>query len=700
MKLSNKIFTLGLLSLASFSLVTSLVVNRAPKQAVEVSATEGYTTYHNEELGFVTRDSGDTRVVKGDVDGGMQTKGNVLDEKSEIRVLFKKTVENYWIGVGGYAVYFSNSTTTRALYLGYNSSGAYSRNAEKSGLVMKTADGSVEMTSAFSDGKLFSDYATLVMKFDLSNLSAVKLSFYAEYQNVKYYPFESSTKLETITYTHQASGFAEADKYRAMAGANATDSGVSLLKFNTQQKDLSSIISRGSRSFNYAYIGDFEFKLTLSEQISSFSGYLNNHLNEWTYEDDDSINIADALLINGKTFRYWVNYNNPDLIVNGSGSAGVHAFPTYAGYEYTPVALNVANNALIFTFNTAFIPSDSIIITFKAGLFKGYYNGISYGLSNDLTFYGTLKDSDYGAVGSNITFLNSVTESVGEYTIETAADWGEKTAANGAKYRRFALYTNVPRDKTNITEVYPYDHYRYMFDNIMFNGKSLTYYNVWGRANGKDYIDLGNGIANNDYELEHPTSGINYNMVTFAAIATNQDNYVFFIEIPNKLMEDFSYSTYSFALRDGSAWKSPSGVVRINMSPSDRYAVTNFVDDYMHFNDVSTDNHNDTGACKTDSGYYLTAKKALNALSADQKAIFQNGTEAFADAKERYEAWAFANHDAAPYDGNNSIVSFGKIGLPNVLNENGAITIVIIVTLTSLVTLCMFLLFKKRKNIK
>ena len=145
MILSNKIFTLGLLSLASFSLVTSLVVNRAPKQAVEVSATEGYTTYHNEELGFATRDSGDSRIVKGDVDGGMQTKGNVLDEKSEIRVLFKKTMDNYWIGVGGYAVYFSNSTTTRALYLGYNSSGAYSRNAEKSGLVMKTADGSISL---------------------------------------------------------------------------------------------------------------------------------------------------------------------------------------------------------------------------------------------------------------------------------------------------------------------------------------------------------------------------------------------------------------------------------------------------------------------------------------------------------------------------------------------------------------------------
>lgn len=707
MKLSKKFFTLSLTALAAFSLGASLLVKSAPKKETAVSAVEGYTTYYNDDLGFATRDPNETHIVKGDADGGMQTKGNVLSEKSELVLRFKKTLDNYWIGVGGYAVYVSGSTSVRFLYLGYNSSSAYSRNAEKTGLVMKTYDGSAELTAvAAMSGALFNDYSGAVLRFDFSNPSAVKAHFHIEYGGVKYYPFESSTRIDEVTYTHQPSGFSSSDQLRAMAGANATDSGVSILKFNTQETSLSSVISRGSRTFEYKHIGDFALTFNLSQPINAYNGYLNDHLNEWLDGSENPINIGDGILINGKTLRYWVNFTDPYLAIDSSSEHGIHDFPMYIGGVYAPIFIHVSPSAMKFVFNTAFIPSDSVIITFKAGLFKGYYDGVNFTLASDLVFKATLKAGDYGTIGSNVTFENAPTETVGNYEITTAADWGEQTAAGGAKYRKFAVYTNIPRDKTNINQAFPYDHYRYMFDNVMFNGKSLTFYNVWGRGNNKDYTDLTTPVANPDYELEHP-AGItapNYNMVTYLQVVTDQDNYVFFIDIPNKLMEDFGYSTYNFSIRDGSAWVTPSGVIRYNMAPADRYAVTNFVDDNMHLADVGTDNTADTGACRGDTGYYLTAKKAFNGLTAGQKAIFQNNTntELFAIARARYEAWAAANHDGAPYDGNNTIVTLSSNGRLSMLFENNGgratVMIVIVMSLVSLTGIGFLFSVKKRKH--
>jgi len=705
MKLFNKILTFGLSTLMFIGVGASLVSFKAAKENVQVvEATEGYTTYHNEDLGFATRDPNDTRYVKGDADGGMQTKGAVLSEKSELLLNFKKAQDNYWIGVGGYAVYVSSGTSIRFLYLTRNSNGQYSRGQEKSGLALKTADGSTDLKDVITGGKYYSDFADITLRLDLSNPSAVKLEFFVEYSGVTYYPFESSTKIGEYTYTHPASGFSSEDQYRAMAGVPSNDSGISILEFNTYRKDLSTVISGANGVFNYSLIGDITFSLPFSEPITDLNDiYLNDHLSSWLDEKGNPVDIGNGILINGKTFNYWINFTDPNLTYDTSNDHGIHTSPLRYGNQFSPVTINVNSSRIKFFFNTAFIPSDSIIITFKADKFRGHYNNHVFVLENDLTFYASLNPDNYGSVGTNIKLSTSVSETVEEYSITNLGDWGEQTAAGGAKYRKFAIYTNIPRDKTNINQAFPHDHYRYMFENVIFNGKTLNFYNVWGRGNNKDFTDLSTPVANPDYETEHP-AGLTepkYNLATYLNIATDQDNYVFFVDIPNQLMTDFGFSTYNFSLRDGSAWKTPSGVVRLNISPADKYAVTNFVDDNMKFDTISADNNSDTGACR--NGSYLTAKAALNQLSSGQINFFANtaNDSDIVAARARYEAWAIANNDAAPYDGNNSVVSTISRNYFAVLsNDSNSNTVIIVVSIIAMSTLVLFafIAYKKRKT--
>lgn len=683
----------------------ALIANKAQQlKPLEVAATDGYTTYYNEDLGFATRDPNDTHYVQTDSDGGAQTKGAALSTKSELKLKLKKAQDNYWIGVGGYAIYVSSGTSIRFLYLTYHSSSEYSRNIENNltGLPLLNEDGTTDLKDVIG-GKYYTNYADLTMRFDLTDRNAAKVEFFVEYQGVTYYPFKNGEKLGVVTYTHAASGFSSADELKAMAGVAGGTTGTSIFKFGTQyaQKDFSTVISGHDGTFSYDYIGDFTVSLQLSEQVTAFNEYLNGHLNDWKDENNQSVNIGDAIVINGKTFSYWVNYTDPYMITDSTHATGVHQFPTYLSTAYSPVTINVSATRIKFFFDTAYLGSSNIVITFKSSLFRSFYNNTVYTLSEDLTFAATLKNSGYGTVGTNVTFTKNPTETVGNYTITSATDAGEHTAAGGAKYRRYTLLTNIPRDFTNIKEAFPHDHYRYMFENVMFNGRPLSFYNNWGRANQKDFTDLTTPTPNLDYEMEHPAGNTTpkYNLVTYLKLSSNDTYYYFTVEIPNKLMEDFDYNSYSFALVEGSVWVTPSGAVRVNYSPMNKYAVDGFVENYMHLQDVPTSNHNDTGACRGSNGYYIKAKRAYNRLSADQKSLFASDAT-YADAKARYEAWAVANNDGNPYDGNDSIVSTLRVNIfgDMMIGEDpNGLALIIAVAIATVAMLSFLIIYKKKR---
>ena len=131
--------------------------------------------------------------------------------------------------------------------------------------------------------------------------------------------------------------------------------------------------------------------------------------------------------------------------------------------------------------------------------------------------------------------------------------------------------------------------------------------------------------------------------------------------------------------------------------------VKDFVTDNMHMSDVSLDNNSDTNACRGENGYYLTAKRAWNTKVAayegeeDLEAVFRTK---FADAYNRYLAWASACGDSAPFDGNDNIQTrlSAKI-LSNIIkNDFNTVAIIVIVSVISVTTIGGYFFLRRRKE--
>ena len=321
-------------------------------------------------------------------------------------------------------------------------------------------------------------------------------------------------------------------------------------------KDLAEIMSTPTCSFSYTSIDNFFFNVPLSEQIFTNTGYFNDHLTDGTYKNaqGQNINIGEGIEINGHTLQYWIDFNPATL--SFPRNDGVCVFPLYAGKVFNPVAIEVKANSMNFKVNLEYIPMDSIVLTFKAGVFEGYYNGVTFVLNEDLTFYSSAATSGGPHRVAFAKQDNTTRIKAGSTHID---DKGERTAPNGGKYHRWLMWTNIPFDSDHITQACPADNYRYMYDNLLMNGKPITYYNAWVRGNSKDFTNLSDTSTQNpDYELSHPTGSANtvYDLGIRIEVVTDQPVYVFQFSVPNQLVTDLSLGTLTFGLRDGSSWLS------------------------------------------------------------------------------------------------------------------------------------------------
>lgn len=702
MKLFKKLIlpAMFVFALAGAGMAALAKPNKAPQQA---AAEDGYTVYFSNELGFATRNADDDRIVAGDTDGNVNTWGNSLATKCELRITYKNTFGSYWFGVGGYAVYHSGSTV-RFLYL-TRANGAYSRNAEKSGLAMKTADGSADLISVIDSGGCFTDYVDAVYRYDFTDPDAVKFEFFVTYNDVTYYPFDGNTKLGMYTYINKPSNFDASEATRVMAGANAgaQAANLDLFKFKSNDVHLDNIIQTPSVSFAYESIDNFFFTFNLSEKIFKNKGYFNDHLTDKTYpnRDGQDINLGDGIMINGQTFNWWRSYV-PEMYAY-SRDAGVTLFPLNAGGKYTPVAIEAHTQSIEFKVVLHEIPMDGIVVTFRAGLFEGYNadTGISYKLEDDLHFYSVVSNNNSPSRVEFVRSPNWLETSLGARAVE---NWGQATASHGGTYHRYALKTSIPFDRTLIKQPCPADNYRYMYDNLLMNGKSLSYYNAWARGNSKDFTNLSDASTQNpDYELSHPTGSANVNYDLAIRIEILRENpqptYVFVFSVPDQLVTDLSLGELTFALRDGSDWiTSINGVTTIlrysaAANAADIEIVENFIESALHMSDYNEN----LGYCKdNEHGYYLAAKSAFNALTAEQKEAFKENAQ-FATARARYEAWAAFNNDANPYDGNLSLSSPNTTA--NTVQKNNTLIIVIaIISVTLACSTSIFIVIKKRRH--
>ena len=314
------------------------------------------------------------------------------------------------------------------------------------------------------------------------------------------------------------------------------------------------ITSVSNSSFDYNHIGQFKVHFNFSSQVLNYNGYVNDHLKAATDEGGNPIDLGQGLIINGQTLEQWVNWQDVDTY---SAYGNVFEFPMSADAKWRPVVVNSEATRLSFRIDTAIIPFDSIEITFKAGVFKGFYGGVSYTLSEDLTYHATLDAANCNNVDSNIKFEKIVTETTNNLRIKSITKLGEQTASGGAKFQKYTVTTNIPR-YTSMNSGFPHDHLRYLFDNLELNGRSFAYYNIWARGNNKDFTDLSGSVANPAYELDHPASNTSpkYNLATYIQLSTSNPYFILTIEFPNQLLADWNIEIddVEITIRNNSAW--------------------------------------------------------------------------------------------------------------------------------------------------
>ena len=333
--------------------------------------------------------------------------------------------------------------------------------------------------------------------------------------------------------------------------------------------------SRTTNKAIYDYIGEYTvgFNFKYNDEvygIFTVSEYLNGNQNLVKDENNNVIDVCEGIIINGQTFKYWVEYGKEHYSeiaypsIDSGGVAGVSQFPmnlNNGGYRYSAVTLRLLNNRIEFRFNLSIFAMDDIKIEFKKDYFYSYNStdSCNYKLEDDITFYSSINDGEISTSHKpeeKITFVSSRNETITKYGIERVLVSEERLNTSEKPYHYYQIYTNIPRDSYKFKNNVPTDHDRYVYGNILLNGKPLTYYNAVARANKKDFTSLSPATQNPDYETKGPAVGnTTYCLAMRIDLATNA-KYIIAVYISDKCLEDFGITNPEFALRDGSSWLS------------------------------------------------------------------------------------------------------------------------------------------------
>ena len=322
----------------------------------------------------------------------------------------------------------------------------------------------------------------------------------------------------------------------------------------TADADIYNYIGQYKIGFSFMYEGS---KTAIFSSLSSSGLYLNDNLEILKDSEGQTIDIGDGILINGKTFKYWVNSREGETYVD---SKGVHEFPMEHGKQYSPISAFFKPERIEFRFNLEVFQMDSIDITFKKDLFYYYANEINYELVEDTYFY-TEINGDAPASGSPAQKVHVVSERnevITNFGIENIHVSSEKTTSTGGKYHYYQLYTSITLDETRFVSAVPTDHDRYVYDNILLNGKSLTHYNAYCRANKLDFTNLSDVTTQNPaYENGHATGSAStkYDLAARVDLALkNTTKYIIAVYLSDQFMIDFNIGEPQFEIREGSSW--------------------------------------------------------------------------------------------------------------------------------------------------
>ena len=148
----------------------------------------------------------------------------------------------------------------------------------------------------------------------------------------------------------------------------------------------------------------------------------------------------------------------------------------------------------------------------------------------------------------------------------------------------------------------------------------------------------------------------------------------------------------------GTPYLSVSSAEQITIHTPESDPIQDWIDLYMQMSNPDFDGDG-TGACK-DQSYYVNAKAALNVLEDSHpgsKASFQSESK-YSDAYDRYMAWAAACGDTAPFTGS-TIVQSGVPSYESPNNSNASTIIIVVVALTSITSIGVLLVIKRKRSL-
>lgn len=203
-----------------------------------------------------------------------------------------------------------------------------------------------------------------------------------------------------------------------------------------------------------------------------------------------------------------------------------------------------------------------------------------------------------------------------------------------------------------------------------------------------------NAVTTNNGKEGYTTSGVTTNChygdtVTLLLNAFRRDGYMF---VSWNTAEDGTGASYN---PGDTMTITESTVFYAQWVEVDYAALDEFVANYMHLNDYV----NNYGYCKSyqgGDGYYIIAKRALVNLTETQINIFRTDM-LYIGAKNRYEAWAYANNDLE-YAYVNDFTHISNTKDVKVINNSNTLVIVAIVSAASLTTVGLFFFIRKKKH--
>ncbi len=376
----------------------------------------------------------------------------------------------------------------------------------------------------------------------------------------------------------------------------------------------------------------------------------------------------------------------PNGIYVGDGAKAQHLYLYYVNHAYTGSTINltfanglVADDAPFYALNSS--DTSKVNITNTLPAYLGYtYNSSSKAYVVTYNKYSLNVNMTHGnytvTKTSNIIYTDTV-------TITFTLDAGY--VVNGANITFTPIsncYLSYDADNSEITITQVRADITVNINPVL---RSLTY-----RYDGNPTTSLTTNAGREGYIENNNAINCTYgDTITVLMNAFRYDGYLF---VNWNTEADGTGQSYdagdTFVITE-------STVLYAQWVDADYAVLDEFVTNYMHLSDYNTSR----GYCRSyqgGDGYYIIAKRALVQLTENQITVFRTDNRYYS-AKNRYEAWAFANDDLE-YAYVNDFTHISNTRDVNIINNSNTLVIVAIVSAASLTAVGLFFFIRKKKH--